>query len=225
MTVAMLVILHQMDKFEARLRQTHSAQVGNEGSLSMSMRYRRRIIKILVVYLLVSIICWTPLQISIVYRIITSGQAKKTWFIEYNFVCELIVSLSSALNPVIFGFLSQPFRQVIYKLWLNIQNFFMILGSLGKLNFNRRDSGKEQVQLPMQVMRDRSNGRPFTLYGDVLGNRSAQRTTPKSSTRLSHERMRGSRAITSPGSSGRRSNSGDRRSRRVTFDTEPYRVV
>lgn len=115
MTIVLVVILAQMDRFEARLRRSRSIQTGPNCSLSINMKYRRRIVKILFTYLLTSIICWTPLQFTIIYRHFRSDPVPSPWFFELAFYSQLSASLTAAMNPIIFGFLSQPFRRVVAK--------------------------------------------------------------------------------------------------------------
>lgn len=79
------------------------------------MKYRRRIVKILFTYLLTSIICWTPLQFTIIYRHFRSDPIPSPWFFELAFFAQLSASLTAAMNPIIFGFLSQPFRRMVAK--------------------------------------------------------------------------------------------------------------
>lgn len=166
MTLALVNILCQMSEFEARLRRSYNSS--NERLLTMNMRYRRHIISILVIYLLVSIACWTPLQVSIINRFFRRGSYFLDWHNEYNFVCQLIVSLSSALNPLIFSFLSRQFRQIVTRLVLNIRTF---LGSIfmGK-NIKRVEQTKPKIvsglggKQQMRFIRvGARNGRPQAL--------------------------------------------------------------
>lgn len=176
MIIVLLVILAQMDKFEAKLRRSRQhqqhqkqqqqqgqssapsttmttvmdnselaghhqlssarpasscsgqlgqaqatggqAQVSLKSSLSISIKYRRRIMKILFFYLLTSIVCWTPLQSLIVYRHFRTAAMPADWFFELAFYAQLCASLSAAMNPIIFGFLSEPFRRFVAKSWM-----------------------------------------------------------------------------------------------------------
>lgn len=113
MTIVLVIILAQMDKFEAKLRRSRTTQ--SNSSLTINMNYRRRIVKILFTYLLTSIICWTPLQVFIIYRHFRTQSKAAAWFFELNFFTSLSASLTAATNPIIFGFLSQPFRKVVRK--------------------------------------------------------------------------------------------------------------
>lgn len=89
--------------------------MSSNSSLSINMRYRRRIVKILVSYLLTSIICWAPLQFTIIYRHFRNEAVPSPWFFQLAFYSQLSASLSAAMNPIIFGFLSQPFRRIVAK--------------------------------------------------------------------------------------------------------------
>lgn len=113
MTIVLVVILAQMDKFEAKLRRSRTLQ--SNSSLSINMKYRRRIVKILFTYLLTSIICWTPLQFTVIYRHFRSEAIPSLWFFELTFFAQLSATLTVAMNPIIFGFLSQPFRRMVAK--------------------------------------------------------------------------------------------------------------
>lgn len=74
--------------------------------------------KILSFYLLTSIVCWTPLQFTIIYRHFRDHPIAADWFFELSFFSQLCASLSAAMNPIIFGFLSQPFRRIVVRSWL-----------------------------------------------------------------------------------------------------------
>lgn len=104
-----------MDKFENKLRRTRSFNSQNNGPISINMKYRRRIFKILFTYLLTSIVCWTPLHLTIIYRHFRSTPIPSPWFFELAFFSQLSASLTAAMNPIIFGFLEQPFRKVVTK--------------------------------------------------------------------------------------------------------------
>lgn len=82
-----------------------------------NMKYRRRIMKILIFYLLTSVVCWSPLQFFYIYRFIHYGNEEgfPDWFSDAAFCASLFASLSGVMNPVIFGFLSEPFRRIITK--------------------------------------------------------------------------------------------------------------
>lgn len=104
----------------------------HNSSISISMKYRRRIVKILFFYLLTSIVCWTPLQFTIIYRHFRSEAVPADWFFELTFFSQLSASLSAAMNPIIFGFLSQPFRHIVVKSWM-----FRLLDKLLATNTTR----------------------------------------------------------------------------------------
>lgn len=96
---------------------SHSNRTSNSLQTS-KMKYRRRIMKILVFYLLTSIVCWSPLQFFYIYRFIYYKRILPSWFPDAAFCASLFASLSGVTNPIIFGFLSEPFRRVITKSWL-----------------------------------------------------------------------------------------------------------
>jgi len=118
----------------------HSSTGGQsslEGSLSISMKYRRRILKILFAYLLSSIICWSPLQFFIIYRHFRTQAEAASWMTELAFWTQLFASISGATNPIIFGFLSQPFRKIVTKSWMfRLLNKFWSSSSSANLNNN-----------------------------------------------------------------------------------------
>lgn len=114
-TIVLGSILVQMDKYEATLRKSSINLSQNNSTLTISIKYRRHIVKILVTYLLTSFICWTPLQFTIIYRHFRTNPVIAPWFFELNFFAEVSASLSAALDPIIFGFLSQPFRRLVSK--------------------------------------------------------------------------------------------------------------
>lgn len=71
--------------------------------------------KILFTYLSTSVICWTPLQFLIIYRHFRSKAIPEPWFFDLAFWAQLSASLTAAMNPIIFGFLSQPFRRIVTR--------------------------------------------------------------------------------------------------------------
>lgn len=114
MIIVFVIILAQMDKFEAKLRRSCD-NTQSSHSLSINIKYRRRIVKIIFAYLLTSIICWTPLQFTVIYRHFRSEPTFSPWFSELAFFAQLSASLTAVMNPIIFGFLSQPFRKLVTK--------------------------------------------------------------------------------------------------------------
>lgn len=114
MIIVFVIILAQMDKFEAKLRRSCDNSQSSH-SLSINIKYRRRIVKIIFAYLLTSIICWTPLQFTVIYRHFRSEPTFSPWFSELAFFAQLSASLTAVMNPIIFGFLSQPFRKLVTK--------------------------------------------------------------------------------------------------------------
>lgn len=149
-------------------------------TLNVNMKYRRHIVSILLMYLLVSAICWLPLNLSIIYRLTTIG---KTFFPnsfnEFNFFCELGVATSSALNPIIFGFLSRPFRQIIKRSWTNMLNLLCNLTGfqVPVNNDNHRKSSNRQ-RAKLRALNNKNNDQRAiklkTLIQKQAVHRSAQ---------------------------------------------------
>lgn len=116
MTIILVIILIQMDKFEAKLRRSRSNQ--SSSSLTINMKYRRRIVKVLILYLGISIVCWAPFQFSIIYRHFRTEACLPAGYSDFVFASQLLASVPGALNPFVFGFLSQPFRQIVTTFWM-----------------------------------------------------------------------------------------------------------
>lgn len=235
MTIALVFILLQMNKFEAELRRSYTITEQFDNTLTMNMRYRRHIIEILFIYLLVSIICWSPLQGSIIYRFVKRGGVNNS-FHEFNFFCQLIVSLSSALNPIIFGFLSQPFRQVINRIWNTIRQFFFGPLPANKSLANNGPKVGSPISIPVRLQnyKRRSSSRPVVFvstghHGGTTRSNShiRQHRVSKTGSKPSIARGRYHRAgnsrqptTTRPVNTfGLETDMTDFRSKRVTFDT------
>lgn len=168
MTIVLLIILAQMDKFEAKLRRSRTLQVSGarqpeqqqqkcaatssksnlDSSLTINMKYRRRIVKILFTYLLTSIICWSPLQFSIIYRHFRSEAIPSPWFFELAFYAAVSASLTAAMNPIIFGFLSEPFRRIVTRS-LKLHFFEKATEGTNKAD-NQRGSAKKTANKQFQ---------------------------------------------------------------------------
>lgn len=116
MTIFLVIILIQMDKFEAKLRRSRTNQ--SNSSLTINMKYRRRIVKVLILYLGISIVCWAPFQFSIIYRHFRKEACLPPGYSDFVFASQLLASVPGALNPFVFGFLSQPFRKVVSNFWM-----------------------------------------------------------------------------------------------------------
>lgn len=116
MTIILVIILIQMEKFEAKLRRSRSNQ--SNSSLNINMKYRRRIVKVLILYLGISIVCWAPFQFSIIYRHFRKEACLPPGYSDFVFASQLLASVPGALNPFVFGFLSQPFRKIVSAFWM-----------------------------------------------------------------------------------------------------------
>lgn len=131
MTIALILILMKMSHFESKLKeQARSIALSppNLKGLAIKLVYRRKIMQILFTYLLVSIICWTPLQVTTLTRIVYQGSILGDWYFELIFFSELSVAFSAAMNPIIFGFLSRPYRNLsqIWKLLRRIKRLYKL---------------------------------------------------------------------------------------------------
>lgn len=187
MTIVLVIILAQMDQFEAKLRRTRAGQPGEPGHLSspssssstsfssINMKYRRRIVKILFTYLLTSMICWTPLQFTIIYRHFRSEAVPAHWFFELVFFAQLFASLSSAMNPIIFGFLSQPFRQIVTKSWMFRLFDKVKMTNTTRSNKNDNNHNNPANQIPMNV----NNNNLLNFKSSQQRTRSRDQDTPR----------------------------------------------
>ncbi|KAG9509423.1 Ubiquitin carboxyl-terminal hydrolase calypso [Fragariocoptes setiger] len=144
MTIVFCVILAQMDKFDAKLRRSSISTLHNPAVASIKISYRRKIIKVLIIYLLTTTICWTSLQVTVFYRHFRKEDQLPSWFQEAVFFSQTFASLSSAINPIIFGILSEPFRKA-----LSTSRLFKFAKK-----FNGVDCGGLQVQRTKQNSED-----------------------------------------------------------------------
>lgn len=175
-----------MDKFEAKLRRSCDTQSSH--SLAINIKYRRRIVKIIFAYLLTSIICWTPLQFTVIYRHFRSEPTFSPWFSELAFFAQLSASLTAVMNPIIFGFLSQPFRRLVTKSFMlkfldkivTTHNGSPVVGGAG----NARNGDRNQIL----VMNQRNN-RNYNNYNSKNNGFRNNQSDFRTSDRLDMQRV------------------------------------
>lgn len=102
--------MFKIRNLEMKIRRSSNVALHN-AQPTVSIKYKKRIIRIFFLYLITSLICWLPLIYTIVYRL-TSKIPKEEWFANVIFGATMCSSLSAVLNPFIFGFLSEPYRRI-----------------------------------------------------------------------------------------------------------------
>ncbi|XP_076369179.1 substance-K receptor-like [Tachypleus tridentatus] len=103
MTVAYVVIICSLDRYEQQpfLREN-----------PIKLKYRRRVIKMLFVYLLNCFWCWFTFQVVVLYRHFKpTSYELPNWYRRVFFVAHLFTYANGAINPIIYGACSENFRK------------------------------------------------------------------------------------------------------------------
>ena len=156
------IVLCKMKKFQTKL---------NDSGNPVKAVYRRRIIQMIFVYLLVSLICWAPLQVCVFYRSFfhekfVRDRRQPEWFSTLKFVQHLFATVNAAINPLIYGVVNETFRKAIMLQFPCLTKFFSSIkltlpktrlsarNTIKRFNFPATSHGEEET----------SRSRPSSLY-------------------------------------------------------------
>ena len=70
----------------------------------------RKIVKLFLVVVIIFAICWTPIHVIMILRALRS-YSNTPIFITIQIISHVLAYANSCLNPIIYGFLYEPFRQ------------------------------------------------------------------------------------------------------------------
>lgn len=161
MTIVLIVIILIMDNFEGKIRRSSTCVLHNSQP-PISVRYKKRMLKILFFYLLTSLLCWSPLLFCLVYRVVRKPTEVPQWFYLLIFIATLLSSLSAVLNPIIFGFISQPYREILSNLF-RVDFFGKLMCSKGNpkdASDRRQDDAHQMVVRSKSRPLEKSNNNP-----------------------------------------------------------------
>ncbi|RWS07401.1 substance-K receptor-like protein, partial [Dinothrombium tinctorium] len=111
-TFAYALTISKIKSFERKLGETLSPSL---------LANRRRIVKMLFIYLLNAMICWLPFQLIVLYRFsrkVDPLQPKApNWFRTIFFIGHVFLSINGAINPIIYGIVNKTFRTHILRIY------------------------------------------------------------------------------------------------------------
>ncbi|GIX81856.1 substance-K receptor [Caerostris darwini] len=103
MAVAYTAIILQLDKYEHQLFLREHP---------LKMKYRKKVIKVLFMYVLNYLAFWVLFQIVVLYRYFKPPQQELApWYRKVYFPAHVLTYAQSAINPVIYGLCNESFRK------------------------------------------------------------------------------------------------------------------
>ncbi|XP_061175447.1 QRFP-like peptide receptor [Saccostrea echinata] len=94
--------------------------IGDSHDLEKSMQQKKRIIKMLIVIVLVFLICWLPFFAVHIYRMYNNVDYED--FRMVSLVVQIIGFTNSAVNPIMYGFMNQKFKQTIRVMYVRCRS-------------------------------------------------------------------------------------------------------
>lgn len=94
--------------------------IGDSHDLEKTMQQKKKIIKMLIVIVLMFVLCWFPFFSVHVYRLYND--------VDYNdyrlvsLIVKVIGFTNSAVNPIIYGFMNQKFKQTIRLMYIRCRS-------------------------------------------------------------------------------------------------------
>lgn len=87
----------------------------HEAHIQAQSRSKQKVLKMVFIVLIVFILCWTPLQVTILmsafeYGLVKSRKLVPDWYVEYKWFSFYIAYANSFLNPFIYGQYNKNFR-------------------------------------------------------------------------------------------------------------------
>lgn len=103
MAVAYTAIILQLDKYEHQLFLREHP---------LKMKYRKKVIKVLFMYVLNYLVFWILFQVVVLYRYFKPPQQElASWYRKVYFPAHLLTYAQSATNPIIYGACNESFRR------------------------------------------------------------------------------------------------------------------
>ncbi|XP_062612037.1 QRFP-like peptide receptor [Saccostrea cucullata] len=94
--------------------------IGDSQDLEKSMQQKKRIIKMLIVIVLVFLICWLPFFAVWLYRMYNHVEYED--FRMVSLIVQVIGFTNSAVNPIMYGFMNQKFKQTIRVMYVRCRS-------------------------------------------------------------------------------------------------------
>ncbi|CAL1282020.1 unnamed protein product [Larinioides sclopetarius] len=103
MAVAYTAIILQLDKYEHQLFLREHP---------LKMKYRKKVIKVLFMYVLNYLAFWVLFQVVVLYRYFKPPQQELApWYRKVYFPAHVLTYAQSAINPIIYGVCNESFRK------------------------------------------------------------------------------------------------------------------
>ena len=93
--------------------------IGDSHDLAKSLQQKKRIIRMLIVIVLVFLLCWLPFFAVHIYRFYNIVEYKD--FRLVALIVQVIGFTNSAVNPIIYGFMNQKFKQIFRNMYIRIR--------------------------------------------------------------------------------------------------------
>lgn len=103
MAVAYTAIILQLDKYEHQLFLREHP---------LKMKYRKKVIKVLFMYVINYLVFWILFQVVVLYRYFKPPQQELApWYRQVYFPAHVLTYAQSAINPLIYGACNESFRR------------------------------------------------------------------------------------------------------------------
>lgn len=93
--------------------------IGDSHDWEKSMKQKKSIIRMLIVIVLIFLVCWLPFFAVHIYRFYHYVAFKN--FRLVNLVVQVIGFTNSAVNPIIYGFMNQKFKQTFRHMYTRLR--------------------------------------------------------------------------------------------------------
>ena len=159
MVVFYSAVICKMDKFSRRL---------NDSGNPVKGIYRKRILQMIFVYLLVSLVCWAPMTLCVFYKALYHDKAEDrllpNWFQNVKFTQHVLACVNAAINPLIYGVVNETFRKAIV---LQFPCLSKCINKFGWNSPNSRHTHRNTIrvnQFPATSHGEEGSSSPASMY-------------------------------------------------------------
>ena len=111
-------------KAARKLRQLENRlEVNSTVDISMTVRMRNEVLRMLLVVVVFFVIQWTPFEIVEILDAAPGGEDDINPISSHRVAVNMLAFSNAVINPILFGFMSKPFREGFKEAWMNIMKF------------------------------------------------------------------------------------------------------
>lgn len=109
---------------------------------------KKRVTKMVSAVISSFVICWTPMQIYLIYT------HHNQLLISLTIISQCLVYISACVNPILYAFLSEPFRKAFQE-FLTCSSFFLS-NNIMEMNTPRKSSAYRAIPMNLMVQKHHS---------------------------------------------------------------------